>query len=206
MLFAETSFFDQWGNAASVLGFLSGLVLGGVSIAISLWGFTRTHRMQEEIKKATEDTIRRVAVRLAASEMDYLYHLVGGARDADAYGHRELVVFRCHEGSAWALMLSHNPHLEEGFSEQLRGMAQDLEAMAHYMGKAGKGGELPARLAAIHSGKLRAAITALTNMVGRMKHAALETSNATARAIPRAVQELSSDATQSDPGRPDRVD
>jgi hypothetical protein len=33
----------EWADVASVLGFLIGIILGIISIGISIWGFTRTH-------------------------------------------------------------------------------------------------------------------------------------------------------------------
>jgi hypothetical protein len=155
--------------------------------------------MQREIKKAVRETLKRVALQLAASELEYLLRLISGAHDADSHGHRELVIFRCREGASWALMLSHNPYLEPGHPGRLREMAQDLEAMAHYLGKGTRGGGLPERLAPIHLNKLRVVIMVLTSMVGRMKSAALEASDVTRR----TVQEPAQDAA---PGNQDSAD
>ncbi|HKI37258.1 MAG TPA: hypothetical protein VKA46_35720 [Gemmataceae bacterium] len=169
LLFAEDdkswlmSFFNQWGNAASVIG-----------LVITLIGFGLILRGQWKIRRATEETVRRVALQVAAAELGTILRLSTGVREANVQGQYELALYQCREAGSSAQSLSHNPHIDEGHSQALRDAALDLgKIVKHMVGQRSKHGKLAA-LTPYQARRLEAVITILADMNGRMQNAVLE--------------------------------
>src|SRR5262245_55943222 len=109
ILFAQGAgaFFHEWGDVASVLGF----VLSLASIIVSLIGFFLTLRGQRKIRQAAEAATRRAAYQLAITEVGALLAHLLGMHDAVLQQVWIHAIFRGREARLVLLSLAHNSTL-----------------------------------------------------------------------------------------------
>ena len=101
------AFCQEWGDVASVGGFLLSLL----GMIISLVGFVLTLRGQRRIRRAAQEAVKRVALHLLTTGLDTLLRLVTDAREAARQGQWQRAIDRCAEARLAVLPLPHNPHL-----------------------------------------------------------------------------------------------
>jgi hypothetical protein len=163
-----TSFCNEWGNIASVLGF----VLSLLGLFISAVGFLLTWR---KIRRAAQEAARRVSLQLAAADVATLLRLIEGARDAARQERWERAIDRCQEARHVAMSLAYNRCLTEDESASMRVADDELRAVIQYvenrrLPEGAAAGNLPAN----HRRTLDRLITTLGEIKGRLQHAAPE--------------------------------
>jgi hypothetical protein len=128
LLFAEKdesavmSFFDRWGNAASVVGL--GIAL--IGFAATLWSVWR-------VKKDTRTVVGRVSGQLLSVEITVLLRLITDVRDAGRDGNWLRAIDRAQQARLIMVTLWHNPHLLRQEQDAFRAADDDLRLVVQYI-------------------------------------------------------------------------
>jgi hypothetical protein len=161
---AFLSFFDRWGNAASVIGL--GITL--VGFAATLWSVWR-------IKEATRRAVIKIGMQLLSVETTILLRLIAEARDAGRDKLWARAIDRCQQARLIAVTLCRSPHLLKDEREALRKADDDLRIVVQYI----ENNRLTSHTAApnLPDAKKRAMdrmVTMLGGIQGRLQATAME--------------------------------
>jgi hypothetical protein len=161
---AVMSFFDRWGNAASVIGLLIALVGFGAT----LWSVWR-------IKEATRGAVSKIGVQLLSLETTVLLRLITEARDAGRDGLWPRAIDRCQQARLIAVTLCHSPHLLKEERDALRKADDDLRIVVQYIENNRLLSDAPTlNLPDAKKRALDRMVTALGGIQGRLQGAAME--------------------------------
>ncbi len=159
------SFFDNWANAASVVGL--GITL--IGFGITLWSVSR-------LRKDTRTVVGRITGQLLSVEITILLRLVTDVRDAGRDGNWARALDRAQQARLIIVTLSHNPHLSTKECDDLRSADDDLRLVVQYIENsrlrlaAPTGENLPDSKKRI----LDRMVTMLGNIQGRLRGTAME--------------------------------
>lgn len=119
---AIMSFFDKWGNAASVVG----LCITLIGFGLTLWSIWR-------VRTITRETIRRMGMQMLSVNTTGLMHRIGDLREAGTQQHWPRAIERGRTAREIAITLSHSPHLLQTERDELRKMEDDLRLVVQYI-------------------------------------------------------------------------
>jgi hypothetical protein len=161
---ALPDFFHEWGDAASV-----------VSLFITLVGFTLTLRGQWKIRQVAKETVKRVAIQLAAADVGNLLRLVTDAREAGRSAAWARAIDRCQDARLIAIPMIESPFLTGEEKTALRRASEDLRIMIQYLeNNRLPPGSSPANLPDAKKRVLDRMVAAFGGIKGRLLHLALE--------------------------------
>jgi hypothetical protein len=119
---AIMSFFDRWGNAASVVG-----------LGIALIGFIATLWSIWRIKTYTRNVVGKIGVQLLSAEIAVLLRLISEARNAGREEQWPRAIDRCDEARLIAIRLCRSPHLLQDEQDAIRRLGDDLRVVVVYI-------------------------------------------------------------------------
>jgi len=119
---AVLSFFDKWGNAASVVGF-----------CITLVGFVATFWSVWRVKRDVRDAVSRIATQLLSEETTALERHITAARQAGRDRNWPRAIDRCGQARLIAISLSRAPHLLKEEHDALKQACDELRLLAQYV-------------------------------------------------------------------------
>jgi hypothetical protein len=161
---AFLSFFDKWGNAASVVGL--GIAL--VGFAATLWSIWR-------IKEATRRAVSKIGMQLLSVETTILLRLITEARDTGRDKLWARAIDRCQQARLIAVTLCRNPHLLKSERDALRKADDDLRIVVQYIENNRLASDAPApNLPDAKKRALDRMVTSLGSIQGRLQAAAME--------------------------------
>jgi hypothetical protein len=143
------TFADGFGNIASVLGLLVGLVGFALTLGM-LWQTQQVSRKaQQEIERAARDareavqqaqsqtrrSVERIGLHLLVTELESLRRGALVVRVEGVARHWEKAVAHCQEAKLLATTVVGNPHLTESEKESLKGAADALRKIQAYIEK-----------------------------------------------------------------------
>jgi hypothetical protein len=161
---AKLSFFDKWGNAASVIG-LGISVVGFVATLLSIW------LVKERVRKI----LARTSGQLLAVDIVILMRLVTDIRDAGRDRRWERAIDRGQQARHIAIAIRHNPQLLLEEKNGLDGTAEDLRQVIQYIenNRLDEGDETE-NLPDEKKRTLDRMVVILGNIQGRLQRSALE--------------------------------
>ncbi len=158
------SFFDRWGNTASVLGFSISLI----SLAIALWSFFR-------VRAVAGRTVGRIGSHLLSVEIMSLSSLITEVLDAERDKQWLRAIERSRQARHAFLRLWQNPQLMEEEQTKLATAADDLRMLINYIEENRMPPDAPAEsLPARQRRILDMMVTTLGGIQGRLQNLAME--------------------------------
>jgi hypothetical protein len=113
---------DKWGNTATILGLIFTLI-----------AFPVTWNLQTKIKRASQETLRKVALVVLSTTVEDICRQLVGAREAGRLAQWLRVFDSCQHIRIGVLRLVGNPHLTPEETLALRQSADDLTQVIRYI-------------------------------------------------------------------------
>jgi len=161
---AVMSFFDQWANAASVVGF--GLTIIGFAVTlITVW----------RIKSYTRNVVNTISGHLLAVEIAILLRLISDVREAGREMLWPRAIDRSQQARLIVVKLMGHPYLLQKEKESLRAMNDDLRLVIQYIENERMKTDAPKENLSDHKKRsLDSMVTILGEIQGRLQSGTME--------------------------------